>query len=83
MRPLPGVHTLQMDFLSPKAGQLIHALLKAKANREGKADIIMSDMAANMSGNNIKDGAACLDICLAVWKFTRQHLRTAESIGRS
>lgn len=83
MQPIPGVHFLQMDFLSPEAGQLVHALLQAKANGEGKADVIMSDMAANMSGNGIQDSAACIDICHAVWKFTRQHLRTAESIGRT
>lgn len=83
MQPIEGVHTLQMDFLSPEAGQLVHALLQAKANSEGKADIIMSDMAANMSGNSTRDSAACLDICHAVWKFTRQHLRTADSIGRA
>lgn len=83
MQPIQGVHTLQMDFLSPEAGGLVHDLLRTKVNSEGKADVIMSDMAANMSGNGIQDSAACLDICRSVWNFTRQHLRTAESVGRT
>ncbi|EIM80644.1 23S ribosomal RNA methyltransferase [Stereum hirsutum FP-91666 SS1] len=82
MQPIEGVHTLQMDFLSPEAAELVHDLLRAKANNEGKADVIMSDMAANMSGNGTQDSAACLDICCSVWNFTRQHLRTAQSVGR-
>lgn len=82
MQPIEGVHTLQMDFLSSEAAELVHDLLRAKANSEGKADVIMSDMAANMSGNGIQDSAACLDICCSVWNFTRQHLRTAQSVGR-
>ena len=82
MQPIPGVHSMQLDFLSPEAGSLVQEILKAKANTEGKADVILSDMAANMSGNKIRDTQASLDICEAVWAFASQHLRTAESIGR-
>ncbi|THH14205.1 hypothetical protein EW146_g6114 [Bondarzewia mesenterica] len=82
MQPIAGVHSIAMDFLSPEAGALVQEILKAKANSEGKADIILSDMAANTSGNKIRDSQSSLDICEAVWIFASQHLRTAESIGR-
>ena len=80
--PLPGVHTLQADFLAPETAPMVEAIIRAKANPEGKADVILSDMAANSTGNRTRDTQDSLDICHAVWDFTSKHLRTAESIGR-
>ncbi|KAI0919876.1 hypothetical protein AcV5_001827 [Taiwanofungus camphoratus] len=82
MLPIPGVKTVRMDFLSPEADDYITVLLKNDANPEGKADLVMSDMAANFSGNKTHDIESCLDISNAVIQFTRRHLRTAESMGR-
>ena len=79
--PIPGVRTLQIDFLSPEAGDLIRAMLMSPSNPEGKADLILSDMAANFTGNRVKDVESSLDICLAVWKFAKQNLRTTEETG--
>ncbi|KAI0045048.1 23S ribosomal RNA methyltransferase [Auriscalpium vulgare] len=83
MWPIPGVTSLQMDFLTPEASTVIGELLRAHANAEGKADVILSDMAANSTGNKIADTENALDICKAVWSFTRDHLRTAESVGNN
>jgi 23S rRNA (uridine2552-2'-O)-methyltransferase len=80
--PMPGVHTLQADFLAPETAQLVEAIICAKANPDGKADVILSDMAANTTGNRTHDTQDSLDICHAVWDFTTKHLRTAKSIGR-
>ncbi|KAI0064846.1 23S ribosomal RNA methyltransferase [Artomyces pyxidatus] len=82
MLPIVGVHTLQMDFLSPDASSIIGSLLREKANEGGKADVILSDMAANTTGNRVTDVQNAMDISEAVWQFARSHLRTAESIGR-
>ncbi|TFY50941.1 hypothetical protein EVJ58_g10822 [Rhodofomes roseus] len=71
-----------MDFLSPRADAAIHALLQDDQNPEGKADVILSDMAANMTGNKTADIESGLDIVNAVIAFARKHLRTAESAGR-
>lgn len=79
MEPIAGVKTLQMDFLSPTADQYITALLQ---DSDGKADIILSDMAANFTGNPTADMEAGLQICETVFEFARRHLRTAESKGR-
>lgn len=80
--PMPGVHTLQADFLAPETAPMVEAIIRAKANPEGKADVILSDMAANSTGNRTRDTQDSLDICHAVWDFTSKHLRTAQSIGR-
>ena len=80
--PMPGVHTLQADFLAPETASMVEAIIRAKANPDGRADVILSDMAANATGNRTHDTQDALDICHAVWDFTRKHLRTAESIGR-
>jgi len=80
--PIAGVHTLQADFLAPEAAPMVEAIIRAKSNPDGKADVILSDMAANSTGNRTHDTEESLDICHAVWDFTQKHLRTAESIGR-
>jgi 23S rRNA (uridine2552-2'-O)-methyltransferase len=82
MNPLHGVLDIQADFLKPETEELIHRLLKVKGNTEGKADIILSDMAANISGNKSRDIESSLQICGSVFDFATRHLRTAESIGR-
>ncbi|KAA1470761.1 23S ribosomal RNA methyltransferase [Dentipellis sp. KUC8613] len=81
MQPISGVHTLQMDFLSPDADSMIMGLLQSDANPDGKVDIVLSDMMANMSGNTTRDIQASLDICKAVWQFVERHLRSAAEIG--
>ncbi|KAH9979541.1 FtsJ-like methyltransferase-domain-containing protein [Lactifluus volemus] len=81
--PIPGVHTLQADFLAPETALMVDAIIRAKANPDGKADVILSDMAANATGNRTHDTQDAIDICHAVWDFTRKHLRTAQSLGRS
>ena len=82
MVPIPGVKTLKMDFLSPQADAAIHTLLQNDENPEGKADVVLSDMAANMTGNKTADIESGLDIANAVVTFARKHLRTAENVGR-
>ena len=82
MQPIHGVHTIQADFLAAETERQIHDLLSVKGNLEGKADIILSDIAANASGNDVHDIESSLEICEAVFYFARQHLRSAERIGR-
>ncbi|KAI0631637.1 ribosomal RNA methyltransferase FtsJ domain-containing protein [Trametes polyzona] len=85
MEPIRGVQTLQMDFLSPEADATISALLRAgapDAGANGKADVVLSDMAANFTGNATADAAAGLHLSQSVFAFVRRHLRTADSIGK-
>ncbi|PFH47864.1 hypothetical protein AMATHDRAFT_151102 [Amanita thiersii Skay4041] len=83
MEPIPGVDFLQADFLSPQTGNAIQQMLqRAEAGSDGKVDVILSDMAANASGNDTRDIESSLRICNAVFEFSQRHLRSAESVGR-
>ncbi|KAK7681705.1 hypothetical protein QCA50_015052 [Cerrena zonata] len=104
MPPIPGVISLQMDFLSPQAESRISSLLppepfpslpsdemvmlkreserRQKGKGPGKVDVILSDMAANFTGNRTRDVESSLDICEAVIGFARRHLRRGEARTR-
>jgi len=86
MKPIYGVLDIRADFLKPSSEDLIKQLLsRSKGNRnniEKKADIILSDMAANSTGNDARDIASSLKICESVYDFASRHLQTAERIGR-
>ena len=75
MKPIPGVVTLQADFLQPATTSTIKQMLTTSFNRDGKADLILSDIGANQSGNRIRDVEQSLEICHAVLQFARKHLR--------
>lgn len=79
IEPIPGVKTLQMDFLSPEADECISGLL---TDGDGKADVVLSDMAANFTGNTTADTEAGMLLSQSVFEFVRRHLRTAESVGK-
>jgi 23S rRNA (uridine2552-2'-O)-methyltransferase len=78
MEPIPGVVTLQADFLQPSTANKIRRMLTRPFNPDGKADLILSDIGANQSGNRIRDVEQSLQICQAVLQFTRKHLRNDE-----
>lgn len=82
MEPIPGVRSFQMDFLSSSAEKYIDALLRSKHGSDGKAEVILSDMAANFTGNTIADTEASIAICEKVFAFAQRRLRTAQSMKR-
>ena len=72
--PIPGVHAIQMDFLTPQAGSAVKTALSTPENPSGMADIILSDMAANFSGYKTRDVEGSLDICHSVFNFAKDNL---------
>ena len=80
--PIPGVQTVRGDFLEKNTVQLIRGLLVNANNGQSKADVILSDMAANTTGNKVHDSQSSLEICEAVFDFVAQNLRTADEVGR-
>lgn len=80
--PIPGVQTVKGDFLEENTVQIIRGLLLNANNRQPKVDVILSDMAANTSGNNVHDSQSSLEICEAVFEFATKNLRTADEVGR-
>jgi 23S rRNA (uridine2552-2'-O)-methyltransferase len=83
MEAIPGVQFLRADFFSKEASVFIKGLLSSEDNPDGKADIILSDIGANMTGNMIHDSEASLSICEAVMRSAMGNLRTARSVGRT
>ena len=73
MQPIRGVTTIQADFHSPAASELVRAHFPRDAPPSG-VDLILSDMAANASGNPTVDAENSLRICHAVWRFAGEHL---------
>ena len=82
MQHIPGVEFVQGDFLASQTVGAIQTLLKLSGSSDGLVDIVLSDMAANLSGNDTRDIESSLEICNAVFEFAKRNLRTAESTGR-
>ena len=80
MKAIPGVQFLQLDFLDPSAPARLEAVLggngegKGQANVEAKADVVLSDMAANATGHRQTDHLRIMALAEAAADFARQAL---------
>ncbi len=63
VEPIPGVELHQLDFLDEGADD------KVKAWLGGKADVVMSDMAASASGHKQTDHLRIISLCEAAAHF--------------
>ncbi|HSN21467.1 MAG TPA: RlmE family RNA methyltransferase [Usitatibacter sp.] len=70
MDPLPGVAFVQGDFTSRKGLAAIEAALEGR-----RADVVLSDMAPNLSGIAVSDQARCMALAEAARDFARLHLK--------
>ena len=68
MEPIAGVEFLQLDFLDPAAPEILKALLR------GKADGVMSDMAANATGHKKTDHLKIVGLAELAVEFAREVL---------
>ncbi|KAI0777946.1 FtsJ-like methyltransferase-domain-containing protein [Irpex lacteus] len=80
-----GVHTVQMDFLSPNApGAVISLLDKLNQTHAGKVpspshtrvDLMLSDLSPPHTGNRTADVSHSVTLLRAVWDFARKTLKT-------
>ena len=67
--PIVGAKLIQMDFTDPKAPELLQELLGGH-----KADIVMSDMAANTTGNHMTDHLRIMGLLKMAYAFAIQVL---------
>jgi 23S rRNA (uridine2552-2'-O)-methyltransferase len=76
MKPIPGVEFLQLDFLDPSAPERLAAMLggAAEGNAQAKADVVLSDMAANATGHRQTDHLRIMALAEAATDFSRQVL---------
>ncbi len=70
MEPLPGVHFVQGDF---REQEVLDALLLALGGR--KADLVISDLAPNISGIAVSDQARAMHLAELALEFAQQCLK--------
>jgi 23S rRNA (uridine2552-2'-O)-methyltransferase len=73
MKPIAGVEFLKLDFLDPTAPERLKAMLS------GKADIVLSDMAANATGHRRTDHLRIMALAEAAADFASAVLRDGGS----
>jgi 23S rRNA (uridine2552-2'-O)-methyltransferase len=79
MKPVPGVEFLQLDFLDASAPERLEAMLgsgggDAHGRNQTKADVVLSDMAANATGHRQTDHLRIMALAEAAAEFARQVL---------
>src|SRR5215472_3133087 len=80
MNAIAGVEFLQLDFLDPSAPEHLEAMLgrSGEGNPEGKAnakaDVVLSDMAANATGHRQTDHLRIMALAEAAADFARKVL---------
>ncbi len=72
MTPIPGVEFLKLDFLDATAPERLKTMLDGKA--QGKADVVLSDMAANATGHRQTDHLRIMALAEAAAVFARDVL---------
>jgi 23S rRNA (uridine2552-2'-O)-methyltransferase len=75
MEPLPGVQFIQGDF---REQEVLDALIKALGGR--KADLVISDLAPNISGIGVSDQARSMYLCELALEFAQQSLKPGGSL---
>lgn len=70
MEPIPGVEFVEGDFTAPETLQALRNLVGSKP-----VDLVMSDMAPNMSGNRAMDQPRSLALLDEALAFAREVLR--------
>ena len=70
MEPIPGVEFLEGDFTTPETLQALRNLVGAKP-----VDLVMSDMAPNISGNRAMDQPRSMALLDEALLFAREVLR--------
>jgi 23S rRNA (uridine2552-2'-O)-methyltransferase len=73
MKPIAGVEFLQFDFLDDTAPDRLKAMLG------GKADVVLSDMAANTTGHRQTDHLRIMALAEAAAHFAREVLANGGS----
>ncbi len=68
MAAIPGVEFLHLDFLDPDAPEKLKTLLA------GRADVVLSDMAANATGHRQTDHLRIMALAEAAAEFAREVL---------
>jgi 23S rRNA (uridine2552-2'-O)-methyltransferase len=72
MKPIPGVEFVQLDCLDKTEPERLMAMLGGR--NEGRADVVLSDMAANATGHRQTDHLRIMALAEAAAYFAREVL---------
>ena len=70
MEPIPGVEFLLGDFNADEGLEVVR-----KALGQSRADVVLSDMAPNMSGIAVSDQARSMELAEIAFQFAALHLK--------
>lgn len=70
MEPIADVHYLQGDFREPEVLERLEDILQGR-----KVDVVLSDMAPNLSGIAVADAARVADLIELAIDFARSHMK--------
>ena len=70
MEPIAGVTLLQADFANPQGLEAVEQSIQGR-----KVDVVLSDMAPNMSGISVSDQARSMDLAEIARDFAQLHLQ--------
>ncbi len=70
MEPIAGVEFIQGDFREDTVGEQLHALVGEQA-----VDLVISDMAPNLSGVGVADAARIQHVCDLAMEFALEHMK--------
>jgi 23S rRNA (uridine2552-2'-O)-methyltransferase len=73
MEPIADVHFIQGDFREDEGLKALEAALPADAN--GRVDLVLSDMAPNLSGVGVADSARMALLAELALEFAKGHLK--------
>jgi 23S rRNA (uridine2552-2'-O)-methyltransferase len=79
MEPIEGVFFIQGDFREPEVLQILKQAL-ATPQGETKVDVVVSDMAPNLSGIGSADAARIGDLVELAVEFSCEHLKAEGSL---
>ena len=70
MEPIAGVEFIQGDFREDSVGAQLHELVGEQA-----VDLVISDMAPNLSGVGVADAARIQHVCDLAMEFALEHMK--------
>lgn len=70
MEPIAGVEFILGDFREDSVGEKLHALVGEHA-----VDLVISDMAPNLSGVGVADAARIQHVCDLAMEFSLEHMK--------
>ncbi len=74
MDAIPGVDALLLDFIDPNAPDILEERERGRRKLGGKADIVLSDMAANATGHRKTDHLKIMALVEAAAEFATEIL---------